>query len=283
LPFDLNSDKVNASKYRPVKIMTENNIIHILVAPPEKIETSLVKEVAGILQKDPYETRLLLSGVIPKLFGHYQSIKEAEDVTARLKALGLTVVVSSDTDLRQSKAGHFTAHALTWGDHDVTFLDKTGRTLKIENKNVFLILKGKFFLYSDKEITTTKMKFSLSGTLMTGGFPVWRKVQERSKDTSTEVGYFVRLYDRVWIEPRVEIIENNFDYSSLGANITPSSFTNFNALVTQLKSVFPTALYDDRLSQPAGASSFDRAEETELNCKLVYLSLRAVDNPGALK
>lgn len=263
--------------------MTENNIIHILVAPPEKIETSLVKEVAGILQKDPYETRLLLSGVIPKLFGHYQSTKEAEDVTARLKALGLTVVVSSDTDLRQSKAGHFTAHALTWGDHDVTFLDKTGRTLKIENKNVFLILKGKFFLYSDKEITTTKMKFSLSGTLMTGGFPVWRKVQERSKDTSTEVGYFVRLYDRVWIEPRVEIIENSFDYSSLGANITPSSFTNFNALVTQLKSVFPTALYDDRLSQPAGASSFDRAEETELNCKLVYLSLRAVDNPGALK
>jgi hypothetical protein len=263
--------------------MTTNNIIHILVAPPEKIETSLVKEVAGILQKDPYETRLLLSGVIPKLFGHYQSTGEAEEVTARLKSLGLTVVVSSDTDLRQSPAGHFSAHALTWGDRDVTFLDKTGRILKIENKNVFLILKGKFLLYSDKEITTTKMKFSLSGTLMTGGFPVWRKVQERSKDTSTEVGYFVRLYDRVWIEPRVEIIETNFDYSALGANITPSSFTNFSALVAQIKNAFPTALYDDRLSQPAGASSFDRPEETELNCKLIYLTLRAADNPGALK
>ena len=263
--------------------MTVHNIIHILVAPPETIETSIVKEAAGILQKDPYETRLLLSGAIPKLFGHYQSTQEAESTAARLKALGLTVVVISDTELRQSPSGRFTARALKWGDKEVTFQDKTGRVLKMETADVFLILKGKFILYSDKEVTTTTMKFSLSGTIMTGGFPVWRKVKEKTKDTSTEVGYFARLYDRISIEPRVEIIENNFDFSSLGTNITLSSFTNFNAIVTQIKNKFPAALYDDRLIQPAGTSSFNRADETELDCKLIYLSLRAAGNPGAPK
>jgi hypothetical protein len=260
--------------------MIEQNIAHIIIAPAETIETNLVKEAAGILQIDPYEMRLLLSGKIPKLFGHYQSTPEAELTAGRLKALGITAFICSDDELRPSPAGHFTAHEMKIGDSEIVFTNKTGQATKIAAKDAFLILKGKFILYSAKDTTTTKMKFSLSGTLMTGGFPVWRKVKETTKVTSTDTGYFVRLYDRIWVEPRVEILENNFDFSSRGTKITPSSFTNFNASITEIRNVFPGALYDERLTQPVGMSSSDGGQEVEMNCKLLYLYHRALSNPG---
>ena len=39
--------------------MVTHDIVHMLVAPPDTLETTLVKEAAVILKKDPYETRML--------------------------------------------------------------------------------------------------------------------------------------------------------------------------------------------------------------------------------
>ena len=106
--------------------MVANDIVHILVAPPDTLETNLVKEAAGILKKDPYETRLLLSGKIPKLIAHYPSTQEAELIAKRLKALGLVAVVCNDGELRKSPPTMFSAHALRLEDGEVTFWDGSG-------------------------------------------------------------------------------------------------------------------------------------------------------------
>ena len=96
--------------------MATNNIARILVAPPDKLETNLVKEAALILNKDPYEARLLLSGKIPKLIAYYSNSQEAELIANRLKALGLVAVVCSDKELRESPSTRFTARAIKFGD-----------------------------------------------------------------------------------------------------------------------------------------------------------------------
>ena len=261
--------------------MVINNIMHILVAPPDTLEINLVKEAAGILNKDPYETRLLLSGKIPKLVAHYPSTQEAELIAKRLKALGLVAVVCNDRELRESPQTRFSAHALRLGDREVTFWDKGSQMIKMESTDVFLILKGKLPTLTGQEVTKTSSKFNLPATLLTG-IPIWRKVREITKDTAIEAEYFVRLYARMSPEPRVEILENYFDFSSLGSKIAPSSLINLNRIITEIRDIFPQAVFDDKLVQPSGTSisSSSQEKDMELNCKLIYLYHQAVSGLG---
>ena len=260
--------------------MVTHDVLHLLVAPPDTLETTLVKEAAVILKKDPYETRLLLSGKMPKLIAYYQTAEEAEPVAKQLKTLGLKAFIVNDSELTRSPSTRFNARALELGEQAVVFRDSNNRTLKMETKDVFLILKGKYQLSSDKAVTTTRMKFNLTATLVTGGIPIWSKIKETSKANSGEVGYFVRIYGWSSPEPSVEFFENSFNYSSLSPDIAPSSAVNFNSMVMKLRVIFPEALFDDRLTQPMGMSEhYDRqANAVEINCKLIYLYHRAVHN-----
>jgi hypothetical protein len=260
--------------------MATNNIARILVAPPDNLETNLVKEAALILNKDPYEARLLLSGKIPKLIAYYSNSQEAESVANRLKALGLVAVVCSDKELRESPSTRLIAHTMKFGDREITFWDKGSQMMKMEPDEVFLILKGRLQSMTGKEVTKTSLKFSLPATLLTGGFPIWRKVKETTKETVMESGYFVKLYDRMSSEPRVEIFENYFDFSPLGSEIAPSSLTNLNRIIAEMREIFPLALFDDKLVRPYGTnlSATSQDKDLELNCKLIYLYYQAIHN-----
>ena len=264
-------------------LMIVNEIVHILVAPPDILETALAKEAAEILNIDSYATHLLLSGKIPKLIGRYQSIAEAELIVKRLKTLGLVAIVLKDSELAESSVTRFRAHALKSGNSEVIFFDKGGQQNKLESKDVFLILKGKQQLSNEKDVTITSLKFNLTATVMTGGIPIWRKVKETIKGNLNEAGYFVRIYDPISTEPRVEFFENYFDFSSLGAKIAPSSSINLDSIITELRTVFPQARFDDRLTQPGTSMSSDKpVRDLELNCKFIYLYHQTVSISGQL-
>jgi hypothetical protein len=118
---------------------------------------------------------------------------------------------------------------------------------------------------------------------MTGGIPIWRKVKETIKGNSNEAGYFVRIYDSISTEPRVEFFENYFDFSSLGAKIAPSSSINLDSIITELRTVFPQVRFDARLTQPGTSISSDKpVRDLELNCKLIYLYHQTVSISGQL-
>jgi hypothetical protein len=262
--------------------MVANKIVHIMISPPDMIETKLVKEAAAILQKDPYETRLLLSGKIPKLIAHYAAVEEADLIANQLKTLGLTTITLDDHELRISAADVFIAHSLQFGEKEIIFRDKANHLTKLEKNDVFLILKGKLPTAADKVVTTTSMKFNLTATLMTGGIPIWQKVKETTRETSAESQYFFRIYSRLSSEPKVEFFENYFNYSCLGSDLTPSSLTNLNGIIAKLRTIFPQALFDDRLAQSSGisGSSDNQARDMELNCRLIYLYRRSVSSPA---
>jgi hypothetical protein len=260
--------------------MITHEIVHLLVGPADTIDTTLVKEAAAILKKEPYETRMLLSGKLPHLIAHYQTTEEAEPVAKQLKSLGLIAFAVNDSELSRTPTTRFTARGLELGEQQAVFRDNASHTLTLETKDVFLILKGKYQISSDKKVTTTKMKFNLTATLVTGGIPVFSKVKETTKSNSDETGFLVRIYDLVSAEPKVEFFENGFNYSSLGKDIAPSTTVNFNTIIAKLRAVFPGAIYDDTLTQPMGTSQpYDRqANAVELNCKLIYLYQKAVHN-----
>lgn len=251
--------------------MAHYDVMHVAIAPPAPLDASLVGSVAAIINKNPYDTRLLLTGEIPKIIAHYESIQIAESVVRNLRDLGLVAVACRDSDLRRHPQS-FKAQTLEFRGEEVLFRDGAGREKRIGENSVFLILEGRIQTSVEVETTKPRTKFSLTGTLLTGGIPIWRRVDEKTTARSIEAEYFARLYDGKSSDPSVEILQHHMNYSFLGAKIAASSLTNFGTVVLRLREVFPQAIFDDRLVKPSAAASSSRVwEDTEINCKLIYL------------
>ena len=70
-----------------------NGIVRVALAPPDLVDASLAKEVAAIINRDLYGTRLLLTRKVPTLIARYQTIQERslwETIDALGKEFNLT-------------------------------------------------------------------------------------------------------------------------------------------------------------------------------------------------
>ncbi len=258
--------------------MPVEEIVHIAVAPRE-INDDLIKKVAAITNKDLYDTRLILSGKIPRIVAHQKSIQTAELTAQNLRNLGFVVMLCNDTELR--KVSHsFRAHAIESGQQGVVFKDKNGQSTGVLPMDVFLILEGRVLTYVGSEETVTKRKINLPATVITGGLPVFKQVKEKTGKQTVQTESFVRIYGGKSLEPLVEIFRLNFDYSFLGAEISPSPEMNFRSFVKKIKDIFPKAIYDNRLTDPGGNSMplplTTPQEALEINCKLILMYYRAL-------
>lgn len=261
--------------------MDSRDIVYVVIAPPDIIEASLIQEVAGIIDKDLYETRRLLTGKIPRIVARYQDEEAANSVARSLRAADLMTIVCRDTELRQPSQS-FRAFTLKIEDKAVIFQDKAGQVRTIRASNALLILKGRIQNYTEKETINTSKKFSLTGTVMTGGIPVFRKVKEKTSELSIETESFLRCYDRLSPGLSVEIFQSNFDYSYLGTKMTASSQVNLDTTAAELRNKFPQAVYDDRLMQPfrVDIPATTSRDDIEIICKLVLLYHQAIGSFG---
>ena len=252
--------------------MVAYEMIHVAIAPPSTLEAELVEKVAAIVNTYRYDTRLLLTGQIPKIIAHCQSMQVAESMAQRLRDLGLLAIVCKDSELH-TPSRTFRAHTMEFREGAVVFWDKGGQERSMESSNVFLILKGRKHTYTAEEKTDTKMKFSLPATVLTGGIPIWRRVRQQTKDTSLRSEYFMRLYDRKSSATSVEILQGHMNYSVLGTRMTFSSLTNFSTLTAKLREILPQAIFDDRLtkSPEVNVPSVRGQDDLETKLRLIYL------------
>jgi hypothetical protein len=250
--------------------MADHEVMHIAVAPPANLDANLVRSVATVINKNPYDTRLLLAGEIPKIIAHYDSIQIAESIIQKLRDLGLVAITCRDSELCQFPQT-FRAQTLEFREKEVLFRDRAGREKRIVGNNVLLILIGRMETSVEVETTKSKTKFSLTKTLLTGGIPMWRKVDEKTTERSIRDEYFATLYDRKSPDPSVEILQQHMNYSFLGAKVAASSFTNFSAVVRRLREVSPQAIFDNRLAKPYVLTKSASREDIETNCRLIYL------------
>lgn len=261
--------------------MAEHEVVHVAIAPPAALEEELVKKAAVIVAKNPYETRLRLTGKIPKIIANYDNMQMAESTARSLRELGLVAIVCTDSELHKSPQ-IYRAHTLKLEEQAALFWDRSGQERQIESRNVFLIISGRIQTYTETEVTRIVKKLNVAATVLTGGIPIRKKVKEKTTTTSYQSDSFVRLYGRLSPEPLVELPQHGFDYSFLGTEMAPSSTANFNTTVTKIKNAFPQAIFDDRLVEPFGADmhSATPKENIEVNCKLIYWYHRAVSNFG---
>jgi len=252
--------------------MADYEVMHIAVAPPTNLDANLVKSVATVINKSPYHTRLLLAGEIPRIIAHYDNIQIAESIVQNLRELGLAAMACKDSELRQFPQT-FKAQTIEFREKEVLFRDSAGREKRIEENDVFLILMGRIETSVEVETIKPKTKFSLTRTLLMGGIPIWRRVDEKTTAQSIQTEYFARLYDRKSLDPSVEVLQHQMNYSFLGTKVAVSSSTNFGTVVLRLREIFPQAIFDNRLAKPLvlTTSSSQVWQDIEINCKLICL------------
>jgi hypothetical protein len=243
----------------------EPEIIHVAATPLKTFDAELVNKAAAVIGKDPYTTRLLLTGKIPKIIANYQNTEEANSVARGLCALGLVAFACSDSELRRPFSSNFLVRSIIPDKAEATFFKKGDETCTLKAGDVFLILKGTRQIIEGEQSTTTTRKLNITATLLTG-IPMFRKVKEKTGDAfKTEV--FVRIYGPASSEPIIEIVQNDFDYSFLKDRLAPTSSQNLNKTADFLMETFPRSIFDDTLAA--------HSEATEVNCRLVYLYHKA--------
>jgi len=259
--------------------MAGHEIVHVAMVPSPTLEANLIEKVAAIVGKDLYGTRLLLAGEIPRIIAHYDTMQMAELTAQKLRALGLVAFLCKDSELRQPSQT-YRAQTLRFEEQAIQFWDKGGQLRIMESRNTFLAIQGRMQTYTETTMIRTRRKFNWPATVLTGGIPVWRTVEEESKDKSLQNECFVRLYDRMSAEPAVEILQYDLDYSFLGAKMVSSSFGNLNTIAAKIRDTFPKAVFDDRLTKPFGVdiSSTTPQEKIEINCRLIYFYHRVMSD-----
>ena len=254
-------------------------IFHLAVAPASALDDELATKVAAVIGKTPYETRLRLTGRFPKIVASFNNMPQAEQAAGSLRDLGLVPLVISDSSLRKSPE-IFRARSLKLEDQAITFLDRSGRSKKIATPELFLILSARLQAYTEVETVKTKRKINVTATLITGGIPIPKKVEEKIVTKTFETESYLRLYDRISPDSAIEISQHGLDYSFLGSEMAASAGTNYGLAIKRLREAFPQAIFDDSLIDPFGSKTpANMAREAiEINCKLIYWCHRATNS-----
>ena len=258
--------------------MSTYEILHVAITPPNTPDITLIKQIAAIINKDVYDTRVLITGELPLIVAHSQDRLAAEAMTQSLKELDLLALICDDSELRKSTHG-FIAQKLEIANDAILFQDSNGHAKRLGFNDVSLIINGMKQTATDVKKTETKMKLS-KATLLLTGIPIVRNVKEHSTDTSVQTEGFTRLYGLKSQEPLVEIRQHHMDYSFLGPELAPSSFQNFNTVSSRMRQLFPQAVFDDRITKApvADANSIRLRDNPEINCKLIYLFHKAIQD-----
>jgi hypothetical protein len=253
------------------------DVVHVAVAPPAALEEELVKKVAAVISKNLYETRLRLTGKIPKIIANYDAMQQAESTAQSLRGLSLVVIVFNDSEMRKPWQ-IFKARNLKFEEQAITFCDRSGQARRMEASEAFLILSGRMQAYTETEVTKTTRKLNVTATLLTGGIPILKKVKVKTINKSFQTESFLRLYQRTSPEPAVEIRQPDFDYSFLGTEMVSSAAANFSIAIRKIREAFPQAIFDDSLIEPFGANmpATMAQDNIETNCKLIYWYHQAV-------
>jgi hypothetical protein len=252
--------------------MADNEVIYIAMNPPPDQDDLLVKNIAGIIGKSVYDTRLAIAGEIPRIIAHFDNMPFAEEIAVRLRDLGLETMMLREPELRQPKPP-FYANLLEFKNDGVIFRNNQGNEINIKTNDVSLIIKGKLQTSAAIETTQSKKKINIAGTLLTGGIPIYRRVDEKSTSQIVQDEYFIRLFTRTAPESCIEIRQKTMNYSFFEKKMAASSLANFDNLSPMLKELFTKAVFDERLIKSYMPSIHSNRidDYIEVKCRLIYL------------
>ena len=251
--------------------MNAADFVHLVLLPPDSISDADLQKASAILGKHAFETKLLFTGKTPRIIAHYASDELAEPPLLSLKALGLKVIAVRQERVPKSSTC-LKAYAAQFEGDAIIFLDRQGQRVIMTSSETFLIIAGVLETGENIVVTNTGTKLNLPVTLLTG-IPVNRRVTETTSHTSVHKERFLRLYGNTSSECKVEIRQNDFDYSCLGPALTFSTSANFDLLVARIRKTLTGAQFDDSLTTyfRVDLPVNDPWEKVDMVCRWIYL------------
>jgi hypothetical protein len=253
--------------------LTGSKIIFVATAPLSQPAADLIAPAAHILNKDAYEIRLLLAAKTPRVAAGFPDLSSAKKACSDLEALGIGAFIIPEPDLYRP-AEYFKANRIVFEVDGVRFEDRSGKSKTLRTVEVFLLLKGRLVKHFETEIKTTRRKLNITGTLLMGGIPVLKKETKTVKEASIETSIFLRIYTRESMDPEVELLQGDIDYSFLGPEMAATSAANFGLLIKKIRGKFPAAVFDDKLMEAGrpGLSSLTQVDISSIDSRLIYLN-----------
>jgi hypothetical protein len=260
--------------------MADSEKLNIAIAPNSIFSEELARKLAVLLGGDLYYARSILTSKIPRIIFRQKDNQEIEEIQKQLKEIGLVSFYFKESDI-QKPLQLFKANSLEFIDSSCLFKDKNSQSLRLENNKVFLILTGNLKIYGDKEITTNIKKINITATLLMGGIPIRRNIQEKRTETTIENYCFLRLFDNNSMDFCLEVQQHSFNYSCLGKEMSSSSKQNFSLIARKLKDFFSEAVFIDSLNEfpSINASANPFYASFDVNCKLIYMYYLLIKSP----
>jgi hypothetical protein len=264
--------------------MNNNDVCHVAAMPPQDVTPALISKAADILSQPLYQIRMLLAGRLPKILGRFRDEPTAAAAIGRLRKLGMTAFVVTESELRNPVYPDITARSLKIEDNQTVFISRDGSNEALNNTGVFLLLTGRrTSVIESATIPTSTMKVNLPATLLTGGIPVMKRVISETKEGRKSTEQFIRLYRKGSDVPAVEIRQFDFDYSFLRNRMDPTATCNIVETVTELRRFFAGAYFNDSLlngfvAEPNSITGINIGEQS---CLLLVRYYRTLANDVA--
>jgi hypothetical protein len=224
--------------------------MHVVVIHRWRDETAeLTQSLAAALGITVYEARQRLIGGGPSVVASFADPNQARALAAKLNQGGLATLVVDAAPVR-SGTGHFVVRRFEMGEKSLRIEAVDGRSAEVPYAEIELILAGTRIGEQTELKTITERKFSLGGTILTGGLPVSKKVSRQEEVTTEERTRFLYLY--AGSRPQVVFRQSGMSYDGFGAAMKMSQELNFAFLTSELRRLSPHAIYDDRLLNRLG-------------------------------
>jgi hypothetical protein len=250
-----------------------------LVTPIE-VESAALASDLGLT---PYETRMMLTAGLPAIILTTPDRERALGLLAKVRGRGHGAI-ACDGDAVVGSSDMTSLHYFRF-EPDALVTDVPPRNE--ERLPYDDILVGIRALHRRSNETTTEVKekkFDATRAIASGGL-IMRKSSTREIKTSSEdreqVFYLFRKSgQKPWI-----LAEGGAKYNGLGADISHTLFHNFLKTIERLKSLAPTARFDDRLltakkmperiSRPGGSGTRETssADGVDLMAHLLALAI----------
>ncbi|MEZ4299919.1 MAG: hypothetical protein R3B70_33535 [Polyangiaceae bacterium] len=201
--------------------------------------------LAADLGTTAYEERLKLVGGLPVIVLTSAEKPPAQLLGGKMRARGQGVLavdtarVTGAADMVSMRRFDFETGGLLQRD--------TGARLPFSD--ILALVRAVHRTQTETRTETQHIKLSLGKAVLTGGLAMTKKVTREDKSVATDRSNVLYLFRASGETPWL-LQERTTDYSALGPDLAPSSMQNFLTTIARLRAAAPTALYDERLTQP---------------------------------
>lgn len=247
-------------------------LLVVFSMPP--LDEVRIRTISGIVALAPAEVRLKLMGTMPRVLCVDADETRLQNCVRQLETIQVRAL-TCDSDVVPNDRERLVAKTLAFGASGLRVNENDSGGEDCPYSAIELVQRGT--REHDETVVTesTHRKFSMGKALASGGLLLSSKVKTTSVQHKHKAERFILLQRRDG-EPEIILYERRLDYRFLGARMDPSSFTNLETVLGELKSKLGNTPIDATVSQPGFARSFPQTmtDRMDLALYLVALALR---------